>query len=527
MSGGLPLARPAFALTAAATFVFALVAAAPAARAVADTQAVVQITGSVDCGVGTVNAYVYGYPSGTPADDGTVTFHVGAAGTAQAQVGPDGVATVQLAPLSDQDTVWASYAGGSTPDGGSGQTPGFGPYDARIFDLGQNAPYVQLDPPAETDLVANHPLHLGAHIENFDNSDSSLYTLSISAGGQVLHTDYQPALDNSAELVRWPPAGDYSLAGSFETYYHVTYSCGDGDQPVDVAAGTWPAALSYRLSSDLTTNTYDVLVQPAAPLVGDESLEPPTGDVEVDYDGTQVATAPVQQSEGQPYQVEAVVQAPEPTSETAVTIHYDGDSHYGSGDLGPFDVAVTPSIVLRAKPTDPVAGQSVLLHGHVVAPPGEPAQQPLPTGSVQLTEDGVPGPVANLQPSGGYNFPVRLPAGNHDYTVSYSGDGTYEPQSSGTVSFTVAKAATSTVLAVTPPGSAVHKRVVVKVTRNAPAHGTATGPVELVVNGDAVASADLTGGRTVFSDVVVPHGSSVEAEYSGDDDDLASAGSWP
>lgn len=288
--------------------------------------------------------------------------------------------------------------------------------------------------------------------------------------------------------------------------------------------GTRQSQLVNQLFPYSDQYRFNVLVEPTPPFTEEDNLNPPTGFVHIAYNGVEVGSAEVQQTEGQPCQVQADIAAQPPTSETAVTITYPGDDYYTSADLS-FDIDVSPTLVVHVK-SGLVSGQHFVVHGRVTGLSGQAA----PTGAVYLDwGDGNPPVEADLDASGDFAVADRLPAGDYELSASYSGDGYYAAKTKRPVEVTVGRASTSTTVSKVVAGSG-GDRVVAKVAVLPP--GSSGGPlndgtVALDVNGSTVAATAVTDGKAVFTHVAVPPGASVEADYSGTVHYAPSSGTYP
>lgn len=111
--------------------------------------------------------------------------------------------------------------------------------------------------------------------------------------------------------------------------------------------------------------------------------------------------------------------------------HYFGDGSFGSSDSAPFTVTITkgnPVVLPVSSQTDLAATAPSNLVAFV-APTGNLT----PTGTVQFFDDGTPiGSPATIDPRLSEAILPFSPvaAGDHTFTASYSGDGTYNPVSS-------------------------------------------------------------------------------------------------
>ncbi len=189
-------------------------------------------------------------------------------------------------------------------------------------------------------------------------------------------------------------------------------------------------------------------------------------------------------------------------------------------------VGYNSTTALTASPASPSVGQQVALSATVTG------SQTTPTGSVTFSVDGVTLGSAKLNGSGVATFTASsngIAPGSYPITANYSGDSTYSSSASKALTISLAKAPTSTSLAVspnpvTPPASAT---LTATVSRSASgAKGTPTGSVTFSVDGVTLGSAKLNGSGiatlTASSAGIKPGSYPVVAKYSGDTSDSAS-----
>ncbi len=211
----------------------------------------------------------------------------------------------------------------------------------------------------------------------------------------------------------------------------------------------------------------------------------------------------------------------------AFTASYGGDGSYLSSDTAAASgVTVgedgTTTSITSTTPS-PVVGEGITVNVSVAAnPPGSGA----PSGSVTVADGGTQSCTATLAAGAGNCTITEATAGGYTFTATYDGDA---PDFASSVStgtgVTVAKDATSTVIADTTTNPVVGQPITVSVAvgSKAPGAGTPTGTVT-VHDGDAQScTATLSGGAgTCLITEASAGGYSFTATYNGDGDDLSS-----
>jgi uncharacterized protein (TIGR03437 family) len=200
-----------------------------------------------------------------------------------------------------------------------------------------------------------------------------------------------------------------------------------------------------------------------------------------------------------------------------VTAHYNGDARFAPADSAPFPVTVsaessqTTARVLNLGTSSTPYGTPLMLNASVAGASG--ASSGVATGIVSFLDGGAPlsgNPYPLITDSN-----IRTPAigtfavGAHSITASYGGDASFRPSVSPPVSFTIAKAPTSTAVTASGGCPASGAAITLSATVNAggstgiPPSGTLTflaggqtlgAPVTLtggVQNGAAIATASM------------------------------------
>jgi hypothetical protein len=201
----------------------------------------------------------------------------------------------------------------------------------------------------------------------------------------------------------------------------------------------------------------------------------------------------------------------------SLTAVYVGDTRFATSTSPAVphtvDGGTTTSVTSSANPS--VAGQPVtftatvaVVGGGTSAPTGrvsfrrgtrELGSQPLSDGTARLTVD-------------------SLAVGKSSITAVYLGSDTHAGSTSPVITQVVQKGATTTALSSSDTSTTAGQAVTFTVTvvPVAPAAGTPTGKVKLLLNGKAIASSSLSGGKATFKTSTLPVGRHrMTAAYNG------------
>ena len=201
---------------------------------------------------------------------------------------------------------------------------------------------------------------------------------------------------------------------------------------------------------------------------------------------------------------------------------YSGDDDHGTGAPSTrthtVERALT-AVALDVTPATAVFGEPVVLTATITVPsPGAGS----PGGTVDFLDGTTLLGTATVDPGTGIatlTVPSPLATGDHDLTVIYGGDGSFQGAlSPALATFSVGPA--STLVAITPSRSpSVSGELVtfsVDVTAVSPGAGTPSGTVELSVDGGAPVSVALYGGAGSFTAALAAGAHTVDAAYVGD-----------
>ncbi|HWJ63214.1 MAG TPA: Ig-like domain repeat protein [Acidimicrobiales bacterium] len=345
---------------------------------------------------------------------------------------------------------------------------------------------------------------------------------TVTAGQQAVFS----AAATGAASVRWQVSTDGG--GSFDdvpgatstTLAFTAHGADDGNQYRAVFAnssGGETTTDAAQLTVDQIATVTSVSASPAAPKVGQAvsftaTVAPSgaTGTVQFAVDGTPLGS-PVAVSGGS-------ATSPSTSSlvagDHAVTATYSGDAdHAGSVGNGSVSVGkVVSTTGVTVDPAAPKVGDDVGFTA-TVAPSAA-------TGTVQFTVDGTPlgGPVAVSGGTATSTELAGLTRGGHVVEAVYSGDATYASSTSGPVSFTVTRRATTTTVSVDP--SSPERGEDVEFTAEVdPTPGGGT--VQFRVDGAPFGSPVAVSGGSATSpstDDLTAGDHTVSATYSGDDE---------
>ncbi|MFF1956030.1 Ig-like domain-containing protein, partial [Streptomyces sp. NPDC058220] len=202
----------------------------------------------------------------------------------------------------------------------------------------------------------------------------------------------------------------------------------------------------------------------------------------------------------------------------SLTAVYNGDSNFTTS-TSPVDTqtvgSASTSTAVSASPDPSVFGQPKTLTATVTpVAPGAGT----PTGTVTFFIGGIPqapvpvtGGVATLTTS-------TQPAGTRSVRAIYNGDGNFTASTSPTITTTVTKANTSTLLTSAPDPSVFGqtKILTATVTATAPGAGTPTGTVSYFDGATLLGTSTLSGGVATFSVSTLSVGThSLTAVYNG------------
>lgn len=202
-------------------------------------------------------------------------------------------------------------------------------------------------------------------------------------------------------------------------------------------------------------------------------------------------------------------------------VAYQGDANHSGGMPTTFEqvVEAAPSTVtLTSNTGSSVFGEDVTFTATVTSD----VVGVVPTGFVSLIAGGIEFDRQALDASGTATLTTSgLAVGMHDLTAHYEGDDDFGASTSEAVGHAVGKAQTSTMLAssANPAPALAHMTFTATVAAVAPGRGTPTGAVDLLVDGEVVASGTLDGDGVASIGVSgFPVGThDIDAVYVGDD----------
>jgi len=247
----------------------------------------------------------------------------------------------------------------------------------------------------------------------------------------------------------------------------------------------------------------------------------PTGTVTFALDGATVAAIAVS---GYPATVNATLAAMTPGTHT-LTATYSGDNYYATSTATAPTITVAKSpttMIVTPATTSPAGGSSLLVTATITATsPGST----VPTGTVAFTLDGATAGtqavVAGYPSTATITLPSMTP-GTHVLAGVYSGDTYYGTSTAPSVTLTVSKGATTTVLTPSTIAPTAGSSMSVTVTITSPNAGATqpSGSVNITEDGTSVATGTVVPGAPSTAVVTIPLVSAgshlLQATYSGD-----------
>jgi hypothetical protein len=419
-------------------------------------------------------------------------------------------------------TVTASYSGDAnfTPSSGSltgGQTITGKPLSSTALSSSANSSVFGQNITFTATVTAN-----GGNVAPTGTVqfviDGTSYGAPVSLTGGVATTSAIGSLSVSTHTIQAIYSGDATFAGSTGSLTQTVTQ--DGTSTV-VTSGLNPSVFGQPV-------TFTATISPSN---GINSVLP-TGTVQFMIDGTSLGTPVSVQSSGGA--ITASFSTPGLAVGThAVTASYSGDSNFSSSTA----TAVTQTVgksntntALSSSVGASVFGQSVTFTA-TISPVNAINSAP-PSGTVQFIVDGSNAGVAELSASsataGGVvtaSFSTTsLAVGTHTIAASYSGDGSFAGSSATSLTQTVTKAMTGTVVvsSANPLVSGQSVTFTATVTAIAPGSGPLTGTVQLLIDGSnagSPVSLNQVGGvfSSSFSTASLTAGTHIiTASYSGD-----------
>ena len=210
----------------------------------------------------------------------------------------------------------------------------------------------------------------------------------------------------------------------------------------------------------------------------------------------------------------------------SITAAYNGSASYNvslSGTLTQTVNKASTKAVVASSVNPSVYGEAVTFTATVTSvAPGTG----VPTGTVTFKNGSVVLGTISLVAGKATLTTAALLAGAHSITATYNGSSSDNVSLSGTLTQTVNKAATTSVVTSSPNPSILKQSVTITVTVavKAPATGTPSGSVTLKDGTTTLVTGSLSSGKLTFSTSSLAHGShSLTAVYAGSANDAGSA----
>ncbi|MEU4687183.1 Ig-like domain-containing protein, partial [Streptomyces xinghaiensis] len=450
--------------------------------------------------------------AGTP--HGLVTFLIDGTTTLTATLTSGTAATTLTTLTPGPHTITATYTGAGDPSFNSStgsDTHQVDPADTTTTVTSTPDPSVFGQPVTFTAAV--QPVAPGAGVP------TGTVTLTFSgAGGTVVVPVDETGV---ATLTRTDlPADTYTVTADYSGSSGFTPSTGTDTQTVGRATTRMTVTSTPDPSAFGASAAFVAVVQPVAPGAGT-----PTGTVNFLVSGPTTVTL------GATLDANGVAEAATstlPAGEYTVTATYSGDSGFlpvTGSDTHTVSRAATRTVI-TSSPDPSVTGEPVLFEV-VVTPISLGAG--VPTGTVAVvTSRGDTIPLA-LDANGRASFTdASFPAGSHTLDAFYEGDANFAP-SSGADTHVVNRAATQTVVTVSPTPSVFGQEILLRavVTPVAPGAGVPTGLVVMSEPSGVlfIAQLDEFGVAEVRTTELAVGSYSGTAAYQGDAGYLPSEGS--
>jgi subtilase family serine protease len=313
-----------------------------------------------------------------------------------------------------------------------------------------------------------------------------------------------------------PSAGSHSL--------QATYS-GDGNYLASTASAV---TLNVAKTAPTVVVTPATLVPTAGSTLGvSASITAPstsataaTGNVTFMLDGVAIGTGTV--VSGSP-STASITTAALTTGIHTLQAIYNGDTNYTSVASSTVNVTASKSatsLTVVPATTTPIAGNSMQVTANLTA---TIAGTTIPTGTVTFTMDGsTVGSTSLVSGTSAYQTITVPPTGLHVLAASYSGDSNYNSSISPSVTFTVAKTATTTVVtpSTTTPALGSTLPVSVSITPAAVGSTLPSGTVTFTLDGAAAGTVAVQVGSPSTANITLaaltPGTHTLTATYSGD-----------
>jgi hypothetical protein len=448
--------------------------------------------------------------TGSVAPTGTMTFTLDGATVGSANVSGTTVTMSITAPATGTHTLQATYGGDTNYNGSTSPIV--------TLTVGKSATTLTVTPSTTTPLGGSSMLVTATlNVTAYSGGTAPTGTVSFTLDGATVGSGSLANGSTASVTITVPATGQHTLQASYGGDNN--YSSSVSQQVTfTVAKTTTTLVVTPSTTTPALGATLPVTATVTATTVGSTQ---PSGTVTFALDGATVAAVAVS---GYPATASTTLAAMTPGTHT-LTATYSGDNYYATS------TATAPTITVPKSPTTmtvtpatttPAGGSSLLVTATITATnPGST----VPTGTVAFTLDGATvgtqAVVAGYPSTATITIPSMTP-GSHTLAATYSGDTYYATSTASSVTLTVSKGATTTVL--TPssltPTAGSSMTVTVTITSPNPAAAQPSGSVNITEDGTSVGTGTVVPGAPSTAIVTIPlvnAGSHLlQATYSGD-----------
>lgn len=306
-----------------------------------------------------------------------------------------------------------------------------------------------------------------------DSVDGILGTVSLN-GGQASLTTATLSVSNAHSIT-----ASYSGDADFN---------GTPPSPPGLAFTVNPEPTTTSLTSSINPSGFGQPVVFTVTVTGANGVTPNAGTVNFSNGGPTLGSATLN-ANGQAQ----ITLSNLPVGVNTITAAYAGTTNFAasSGTVSQTVTTTTNPITLTSTPNPSVINESVTFTATVTS------SGVTPTGSIQFTIDGTNFGAPQALSAGSASISTSaLSVGTHSITAAYSGDGNYNPGTSGQLTQIVNRGATTTALAPASATTVFGQPVTLTatITVSGPSSGTPTGTVQFLDGGLLIATVATTSG---------------------------------